>query len=43
MILQLTVFRASPAVLIMRSSTIQLDEEKSKYASLAQENCFGAA
>jgi hypothetical protein len=30
--------RAFPAVLRMWSSTVKLDEEKSKYASLAQEN-----
>ncbi len=35
--------RAFPAVLSMWSSSVKLDEEKSKCASLAQENCFGAA
>lgn len=38
MILQFTVFRASPAVLIIRSCTVKLDEEMSILAGLAQEN-----
>jgi hypothetical protein len=33
--------RASPAVLSMWSSTVKLDEEKSKHAGLAQENGCG--
>jgi hypothetical protein len=35
--------RASPALLSIWSCTVQLDEEKSKYAGLAQENIFGSA
>jgi hypothetical protein len=35
--------RASPAVLSMQSCTVQLDEEKSKHAGLAQEIGFGSA
>jgi hypothetical protein len=34
--------RSSPMVLSMWSSTVQLDEEKSKYVGLAQENGFGS-
>jgi hypothetical protein len=40
---QAPIVRASPTVLIMRSSTVKLDEEKPKYASLDQENVFGSA
>jgi hypothetical protein len=35
--------RASPAVLSLRSCIVKLDEEKSKYACLAQEIGFGSA
>jgi hypothetical protein len=35
------VLRASPVVLSMWSCTVKLDEEKWKYAGLAQENGFG--
>jgi hypothetical protein len=35
--------RASPAVLSTSSCTVKLDEEKSKYASLALENGSGSA
>jgi hypothetical protein len=35
--------RASPVVLAMWSCTVKLDEEKPKYAGLAQENALGSA
>jgi hypothetical protein len=37
------VVRASPAVLSMWFQTAKLDEEKSKYAGLAEENGFGSS
>ncbi len=38
-----SVIRASPMVLGMWFQTVKLDERKSTYAGLAQENGFGSA
>jgi hypothetical protein len=43
MVLHILIFlKASLAMFHMWSYTIKLDEEKSKYANLIQEICFGS-